>query len=246
MKIGLINVNKKDKQSEKQEIVAIFLKRAEELSLKGNNLLRIETEIFSVIIQFMQAKRKHPNKKIILFVDRGDIVRSPVAKAILENKILERDKQDHFIVVSTRTQGITPDDPKPISYPNLSYYPQYDLVKEWLDHHGIDLSTRYSTGINTWFAEKANVIFAMDVKTQKSLLTMFPNREEKIHLFSEIIGVKMDIKDPELVKDEKTLTSIFNEIKTTIDNGFDELLKLAEGTSGNNIEKVFSRGPEKL
>jgi protein-tyrosine-phosphatase len=193
------------------------------------------------------------NNKLIIFIDRGDISRSPIAASIVKKMLEKRKLQDKYEVISTRTQGIAPDDTDPIKHPNITYYPiQYAQSKKWLDEHKIDLTSHLSIAINSWYVEKADVIFAMDNKTRRSLLIMFPEFEGKVHMFSEIAGDVKEVDDPELVDDEQSLVKIYNGIENTIVAGLPKLLLLAEGKNVTNIEivnrhtKEILRGKERL
>ncbi|MDP1723027.1 MAG: hypothetical protein Q8L37_07605 [Candidatus Gottesmanbacteria bacterium] len=176
-------------------------------------------------------------KKLIIFVDRGDIARAPIAAAIVSQNLNERNLQNLYSVISFRTQGYAPDDKEPIKFPNITYYrKQYLDSERWLNEHNIDLSSRWSTAINSWFAEKAKVIFAMDTKTRRSLLLMFPNCEGKVHTFSEIVREVKEIDDPEFAEDRQGLEQIYNGIENTIVNGFPRLLSLTDGINVKNLE----------
>lgn len=175
--------------------------------------------------------------KLIIFVDRGNIVRSPIATAITRQQLGKMNLLDSYDVFSARTQGIALDDKEPVKFPNITHYPeQYEQSKKWLEEHKIDLSSHYSTGINSWFAEQAKVIFAMDNKTRKSLLELFPNREGKIHMFSEIVGDDIEIDDPAFVSEGQKFVEIYDGIENTIVTGFPKLLAFADGVNETSIE----------
>lgn len=180
-----------------------------------------------------------PIKKLIIFADRGDIARAPIAAAIARNKLKEGNLQNLYGVISLRTQGYAPDDKEPVKFPNITYYHKQYLDSEgWLHEHNIDLSSRWSTAINSWFAEKAKVIFALDSKTRRSLVLMFPYYEGKMYLFSEIAGGNMEIDDPEFAQGRQGLEQIYNGIENTIVNGFPRLLSLTDGITVKNLETV--------
>jgi|GEM_PF-1426938 len=175
--------------------------------------------------------------KLIFFVDRGDIARAPIAAAITNQELIKLGLQDRYVAFSRRTQGIAPDDPVPNKYLNLSYYPaQFAYSKEWLKRNMIDLASRCSTGINSWDAEKAAIIFSMDENTRASLRILFPDQEIKIYMFSEIVGESTGLVDPEFVDGTKKTEQIYDQIKNTIIDHLSCLLGLVEETREGNRE----------
>lgn len=60
-----------------------------------------------------------PDKKTIIFIDHGNIIRSKVAGFLTKKELRVRNLHDQYDVHSMRTQGLTDDDPIPPSYPNI-------------------------------------------------------------------------------------------------------------------------------
>lgn len=177
------------------------------------------------------------NKGLIVFVDRGNISRSPIAESVARRKLEEQGLQNQYEVISRGTQGVAPDDKEPVKFPNITYYhDHYIQSKSWLDEHGIDLSSHTSTPINREIAEKAKIMFAMDRKTQESLLALFPDHAVKVHILSEIVGEDREIIDPENVNEKLRLEQIYNEIEDMIVNGLPNLLALVDGINEINKE----------
>lgn len=166
-------------------------------------------------------------RKIIVFVCRGNIARSPIAEFLLNKKLKKEGLNNRYITISRGVQG-TLVDPKPVKYPNITYYE--DLWRDTepaLKAHGIDIvSSHISKVIDKNMINNAAIIFAMDKKTQKALTTLFPNEKEKIYMFSELIGDSKDILDPEGIIGSEKQFEVINSIDKTIEQGFMRLLNL--------------------
>lgn len=63
--------------------------------------------------------------KEIVSVCRGNIVRSAVAEKIIASELHNRKLDDIYISISRSIQG-TIADPKPVDFPNITYYKEYE------------------------------------------------------------------------------------------------------------------------
>lgn len=168
------------------------------------------------------------NKKQILIVCRGNILRSPFAKVIVKRRIYRENLQDRFSVISRGIQG-TKIDPVPVKFQNITFYKDiFSLAQKSLGKYSIDLSHHISKTIKLADVGNSSIVLAMDDFVFKSLQELFPNHTAKIHKFSEIIGnKKINFNDPEKLDSEQKYEVIFDNIFTTIQNGFSNLIELA-------------------
>lgn len=180
------------------------------------------------------------NKKLIVTVCRGNIARSPLAEKVIKRELTRQDLNEDYEVISRGTQGVDPEDMLPVKFSNITEYSIYQNLKPWLDKHNVDLTSHRSTPIDMNVAERANLILAMDEKTQRTLLRMFPGRAKIIHLFSELVGENKSIIDPDGTEDRLTQEQTFTEIEDIITRGFKSLLTLTD-----NEGRVVGKSPEK-
>ena len=163
---------------------------------------------------------------LIVVVCRGNIGRSPFAEAVINQELSRRGLHGKFHVISRGVQG-TAIDPEPVKFPNITYYKElYEDSKPTLDNLGIDLSKHTSTPINENDADNASILLALDDKTRKGLVGLFPRNANKIHLISELIGNDQDIIDPEGVSGESHQRQLFTDLRETIVTGFPTLLEI--------------------
>ncbi len=171
------------------------------------------------------------NKKQILIVCRGNILRSPFAEVIIKRRIYKENLQDRFSVISRGIQG-TKIDPIPVRFQNVTFYKNiFPLAKKSLDKYSIDLSHHISKPIKLLDVANSSVILAMDDNILESLQKLFQKHLIKMCKFSEIIGnQKIDFNDPEKLKSEDDYEVVFENIYTTIQVGFSNLMGLANPT----------------
>ncbi len=164
-------------------------------------------------------------RKVIVFVCRGNIARSPVAEFVLNQELRKRGLSNEYVALSRGVQG-TPVDPKPVRHSNIVYYEVWKDARPALEALKIDISSHVSKPISRKIMERANIVLAMDKKTRVALSTLFPKQKEKIYLFSELVDKQEDVLDPEgLVGKEKQLRT-YQKIKNTVLQGFNKLLVL--------------------
>lgn len=167
------------------------------------------------------------NKKIILIACRGNIIRSPFAEAVINRELAKRGLRNIFHTISRGTQG-TPADPIPVKFPNITFYKrEYGFSKPTLNKFKINITNHVSRPIDRKTAETANVIFAVDERSNIALLKLFPNLKDKIYKLSELININKDFTDPETVNGVEKYSQILSSINNTIIKGFLKLLRLA-------------------
>lgn len=163
--------------------------------------------------------------KLIVCICRGNIVRSPIAATIINKELAKRKLTNKYVAISRGIQGTTID-PKPVKFPNITFYKElYSEIKPVLKKLKIDLTKHKSIPIDKIIAEKSSIMLAMDKKTKDALLKLFPDQRKKIHLFSELINEDKEIADPEKSDSEKQ-EQIVNEINYIVLKAFSELIFL--------------------
>lgn len=169
------------------------------------------------------------NKKQILVVCRGNILRSSFAEVIIKRRIYKENLQDRFSVISRGTQG-TEIDPIPVKFKNVTFYKDiFPLAKKSLNKYSIDLSHHISKSVKKEDALNSSIIFAMDNKTYKALQRLFPRYVSKIYKFSAITNnEEINFDDPEKMNTEQEYEAIFDKIHKTVQTGFSKLITLAK------------------
>jgi len=163
---------------------------------------------------------------LVITVCRGNIGRSPFAAAVLNQEIARRGLAAGVAVASRGVQG-TAVDPKPVRFPNITYYKElYEDSRPTLESLGIDVSGHVSTPITGLDAQDADILLAMDAKTRDGLMTLFPDQAFKVHLASELVGEHRDIVDPDGVTGVEKQRQIFTDLSDTLVTGLPELMRL--------------------
>lgn len=169
------------------------------------------------------------NKKHILIVCRGNILRSPFAETIINREISKLNLQNQFDSFSRGIQG-TKIDPIQVKFSNITFYKDiYPLVNKSLKKYSVDPTSHVSRYISHKDVKYSSIVFAMDEITFISLHKLFPSSKNKIHKLSEIVNDNVDFIDPVDMKSERGFELIFDKIFETIQNGFPKLLALANG-----------------
>ena len=143
---------------------------------------------------------ENKDKKIILFVCKGNIHRSAIAEQVLK-KILKKNRLDDKIeVISRGIQGSVYS--KPILFKNITQYAKvWEAVKPSLDEFDVDITKHKAKPITKEIADKANVIITFDKVIfsghEDALIRQFPYLQPKIHFLSEFEESKEEILDCE-------------------------------------------------
>ncbi len=172
-------------------------------------------------------------KRVILVVCRGNIARSPFAEVVINRELIKRKLDEEYVAISRGTQG-TEVDPKPVEFPNITFYKDhYRDSKPTLDKLDIDITKHISKPVDREVVQNARLILAVDEEIKTGLVTLFPDLKDKIYLLSELIGKEEDVIDPGFVGGIETHRRILTGIQNTIIKGFPKLLELAELKSYN-------------
>lgn len=147
----------------------------------------------------------HKDKKIIIFVCKGNIHRSAIAEQVFKKIIKEKNLKNKYKVISRGIRGSA--GTKAPLYKNITQYKDWQFAKPSLDEFGIDITSHKSQPINKYTADKASVIITFDDivlnNDPAALLNQFPNLHKKIHLLSELENKIEDIPDCYGIDDPK-------------------------------------------
>ncbi len=171
------------------------------------------------------------NKKNILFVCWGGIIRSVTAEKYLKKLLEERGELENYEITAAGIQGSgnTP----PTEHPRIRDYPE-----AWADlegptaKHGIDINDNVSTPITREMMDAADVVFSMDRKVLEeyddALYNQFPEFKDKIHMFTELDGNEDGINDPYYLSGAEARAHAINEIVRIVTENVDKIIEWAK------------------
>jgi len=124
-------------------------------------------------------------KKIVFFVCTGNSCRSVMAKAHLEKRLKEINRDD-IEVISAGTLGLS----------NLGVSSE---TRHVLEKDGIDVGAHVSTGLTNLMIRKSDIILVMERIHEERILQMVPHAKTKLFLLKEFAKIEdgsLDIQDP--------------------------------------------------
>lgn len=170
-------------------------------------------------------------KPSILFVCTANIIRSPMAEAILKARMRRHPAFQGWQVASAGIYGLTGEPADPIAQM---------IMKE----QGIDLKPHVARRFDKSLAARCDLILTMETVQKEALQAAFPELVDKIFVLSEAVGGAEDIQDPRS-RPVEVYRTIGREIKRLIQVGFLWIILQALQNSLGHIER-FSFGKDLL
>lgn len=148
-----------------------------------------------------------PSARSFLFVCYGNIMRSPMAEALMKQELCKAGIQQRIEVVSAGLHAIPDREAHPWAW-------------EASADMGISLNNHRAKQLTEELITNADCIFAMDFQNKAELLTLYPKARQKIYMLSayaEEQARNREILDPYLGDLEMT-RSCYRELQTCIRN----------------------------
>ena len=149
----------------------------------------------------------------ILIVCTANICRSPVAAALLSDRLRRQGLPDWRV----RSAGTWAMEPRGAS--------RYSI--EVARREGLDLSRHRSTMIDERHLTDADLVLTMEVGHAEALRAEFPQQAHKVYMLAEMVGHTYNIADPyggPLEEYER----MYEGLAEVIDNGLDRIIELAK------------------
>ena len=148
----------------------------------------------------------------ILVVCTANICRSPVAEAVLRDRLQYRGLLD-WTVDSAGTWGL---DGRGASQHSITI----------MAEEGLDLQAHRARTITEEILEKANLVICMESGHVEAIKAEFPQHKERVFLLSEMIGHRYSISDP-YGGPLENYKRMAKEITNIIDEGLERIVALA-------------------
>lgn len=152
--------------------------------------------------------------KSVLFVCTANQCRSPMAEAIMKDKVARLGQAADWDIRSAGTWA-KPDQPA---------MPMAQLV---MSKRGLTVESHSSRPIDKALLDSTGLVLVMTDNHREGLVADFPEAAKKIVLLSKVAGPAFDIEDP-VGRGEAEYQSCADEITDLIERGFDRIARLAE------------------
>lgn len=154
----------------------------------------------------------------ILIVCTANICRSPMAMAILDRKIREKDFPGDWKVTSAGTWA-------------RNGIPASEHGRNIMNDWGMDISGHRSRIVNHDMLHDADLVLTMEQGHKEALRAEFPDVAGKVFLLTEMIGISSDIRDPYGGPVADYLETA-QELDSLIEDGLDRIIRLANHPGG--------------
>ena len=120
----------------------------------------------------------------IMFVCTGNICRSAMAEKLLKKKVCDKRIENKFFICSSGIYAY-PDDRS-----------TYEAIKIMKDEYEIDLSEHRATAVRDSNIDDMDLVLCMTNAHKQSLVSIYPNLENKIFLVKDYVGLFGEVADP--------------------------------------------------
>ncbi len=149
----------------------------------------------------------------ILFICTANICRSPVAEAILKDRLSKRGFSDWTV----RSAGTWAQQKRPASQNSV-------IVAKNL--YGLDISDHLARMVDLSQLAKADLVLCMEMGHAEALRFEFHEYADKVFLLSQMVGPAYSIEDP-YGGPLTAYESMAKELEDIIDRGLDKIIELA-------------------
>lgn len=149
----------------------------------------------------------------ILIVCTANICRSPVASALLQDRLRKSGRSD-WTVSSAGT------------WAQASRGAARNSI-EIMRAHGFDITNHQSQMIEEAHLRQADLILCMEVGHVEALQIEFPDQAHKVHLITDMIGRPYGVSDP-YGGPMQAYETMYHDLVEIIDGGLPQIIALAE------------------
>jgi protein-tyrosine-phosphatase len=155
----------------------------------------------------------------VCFVCTGNLCRSPMAEALLRARLASDEERQDWQVGSAGVWAVN-------GQPASAY------AIEEMAERGIDLRAHRSRSVTREMMAQADLVLAMTRHHHEALRAAFVEHAHKVHLLSEMVGQVYDIYDP-YGGTRLEYAHVAQELEQVIEDGYERILALVEGASGD-------------
>lgn len=120
---------------------------------------------------------------VIMFVCTGNVCRSPMATGLLRQRLAENELTGRYQVMSSGTWAL---DDRPASENAIAV----------MAERGIDITDHIAHTITAEDMAEADLILVMSREHARMIRQTWPQYDWKVHLLSEMVGKRKDVRDP--------------------------------------------------